>query len=113
MPKRLSKADQRKRLRLLTKRQRISVAELINRLKFDGDSAAHLSQDDDTSNENSPSTVEEQGEAVTRGVHAVLREEAQEEVGREGAGDGVEATREGARGKGSQSTMRAARGSEC
>ncbi len=60
MPKRLSKANQRKRMRLLAKWQRISVAELKNRLKSDGDSAAHLSQDNDTSNENSPSTVEEQ-----------------------------------------------------
>ncbi len=49
---------------------------------------------------------------MTRGVHAVLREEAREEMGREGAGEGVEAAQEGARGKGIQSTMRAARGSE-
>jgi hypothetical protein len=33
-------------------------------------------------------------------------------VGQEGAGDGVEAAQEGARGKGSQSTMRATRRSE-
>jgi hypothetical protein len=70
MPKKHSKADQRKRLYILAKRQCISVGELRNRLKSDGDSAAHHSQDDvlvshDTSNENSPSTVEEQGESVT------------------------------------------------
>jgi hypothetical protein len=120
----------------------------------------------DTSNENSPSTVEEQGEAVTQGVQAVLpdganrvaqvtvmpaqqleaeegafaqltttqvigtreaedgvnvvmapipralQEEAREEVGREGAGEGLEAAREGARGRGSKSSMRAVIGSE-
>jgi hypothetical protein len=79
MPKRPLKSDQRKRLNLLAKRQRVSVAELKKRLKSDGDSTAHHSQDDvlvshDTSNENSPSTVEEQGEAVTRGVQAVLQD---------------------------------------
>ena len=70
MPKKRSKAEQRKRENILAKRQRISVGELRNRLKSDGDSAAHHPQDDvlvshDTSNENSPSTVEEQGESVT------------------------------------------------
>jgi hypothetical protein len=105
MPKKRSKAEQRKRENILAKRQRISVGELRNRLKSDGDSAAHLSQDDDTSNENSPSTVEEQGDAVTRGVHALLREEAREEMGREGAGELMEAAQEGARGKGSLSTI--------
>ena len=37
MPKRLIKADQRNRFRLLAKRQHISVAELKNRLKSGGD----------------------------------------------------------------------------
>jgi hypothetical protein len=63
------------------------------------------------------------GSESTPGVHTdtgvfsptfarALREEEQEEVGREGAGEGVEATREVAQGRGSQSSMRATRGSE-
>jgi hypothetical protein len=86
MPKKHSRADLRKRLNAEAKRRCISVADLKNRLKSDGDAAAHLSQDDDTSNENSPSTVEEQEEAVTQGVHAVLREEAREGGGARGGG---------------------------
>jgi hypothetical protein len=166
MPKRKksSKSDQRKRLNLGAWRCGISVADLKKRLKSDRDSTADYSQQDvlvshDTSNENSPSTVEEQGDAVTRGVQAVLQdgvshvaqvtamqaqhleaeeraneffaqltatqslfgssfdttamariaqalqEEAREEVGREGAG-------EGAQDRGSQSLMRAARRNE-
>jgi hypothetical protein len=65
MPKKHSTADLRKRLKAEAKRCCISVADLNNRPKSDGDAAAHLSQDNGTSNENSPSKVKEQGEAVT------------------------------------------------
>jgi hypothetical protein len=121
MPKKRSKADQRKILSIFAKRQRISVAELKKRLKSDGDSAEHpsvllLPQDDvlvlhDTSNELGDSQ-EFPTPSSNNALHLAQAGASAREVGREGAGEGVEAVREVGQGRVSESSIRATRGSE-
>ena len=61
MPKRLSKADQRKRLKLLDKRQGISVGELKKRLKSvgDGDCTSPLPIMEDAQESHNPTALQE------------------------------------------------------
>jgi hypothetical protein len=119
MPKKRSKADQRNILSNFAKQQR--RAELKKRLKSDGDSAEHPSvlpvpQDNvlvshDTSNDLGDSQ-EFPTPSSNNALHLAQAGASAQEVGRESAGEGVEAAREGGQGRGSESSIRAARGSE-
>ncbi len=121
MPKKCSKANQRKILSIFAKRHWISVAELKKRLKSDGDSAEHpsvlpLPQDDvlvshDTSNELGDSQ-EFPTPSSNNALHLAQAGASAREVGGEGAGEGVEAAREVGQGRVSESLIRAARGSK-
>jgi hypothetical protein len=77
MPKRLSKADQRKRLKLLDKRQGISVGELKKRLKSvgDGDCTSPLPIMEDAQESHNP-TVPQEAAAQEGVVQEVVAQEA-------------------------------------
>jgi hypothetical protein len=119
MPKKRSKANQRKILSIFAKQQ--WRAELKQRLKSDGDSAEHPSVlplpqgnvlvSHDTSNDLGDSQ-EFPTPSSNNALHLAQAGASAQEVGQEGAGEGVEAVREGGQGRGSESLICATRGSE-